>query len=206
MDPISQPPTKNDVVQETMVRAMKVALEMNQDYAIVSYDLAVALQTYSIQSLMSPTFDKLIILLGNFRLVMAFFGALGTFIAESGLEYLLTEAGILASGSLQGFLKGKFYNRCTRIHQIVAAVMERALFAKFRESLTDEETFLLLEIIASCTKWVQNIQSVTEDANFDKILEKYEDFFFNPTKTQNYTNLISKNEQFINLKNNFNHI
>ena len=29
VDPISQPPTKNDVVQETMVRAVKVALEMN---------------------------------------------------------------------------------------------------------------------------------------------------------------------------------
>ena len=121
---------------------MKVAKEMNLEYAIVSYDLAVALKAYSIQSLQSPMFDKLIILLGNFHLEMAFFGALGTFIAEDGIEYLLTESDILASGSVQGFLKGKFYNRCTRIHQIAATLMKRNLCTKFRESLSEEEKFI----------------------------------------------------------------
>ena len=50
---------QNEVVQETMVRAVKVEKEMNLEYAIVSYDLAVALKAYSIQSLQSPSFDKL---------------------------------------------------------------------------------------------------------------------------------------------------
>lgn len=74
MDPISQPPTRNDVVQETMVRAMKVAAENKQKYAIVSYDLAVALKAFSIQSLKSPDFDNLIILLGVFHVEHALFG------------------------------------------------------------------------------------------------------------------------------------
>lgn len=79
MDPISQPPTRNDVVQETMVRSMKVAAENKQKYAIVSYDLAVALKAFSIQSLKSPDFDNLIILLGVFHIELALFGALGTY-------------------------------------------------------------------------------------------------------------------------------
>ena len=62
LDPISQPPTGNDVVQEIMVRSMKVAAENKQEYAIVSYDLAVALKAFSIQSLKSPDFDNLIVL------------------------------------------------------------------------------------------------------------------------------------------------
>ncbi len=73
MDPISLPPTRNDVVQETMVRSVKVAQETNQGYAVVTYDLAIALKAYSIQALQAPTFDKLIILLGNFHLELAFF-------------------------------------------------------------------------------------------------------------------------------------
>ena len=36
MDSISLPPTRNDVVQENMVRAVKVVKEISQDYAIVS--------------------------------------------------------------------------------------------------------------------------------------------------------------------------
>lgn len=114
MDPIAQPPTNNDLVRETMVRSLKVARETKQDYGIVTYDLAVAQKAYCIQALQDPTFDKLVILLGNFHLELAFFGAIGTFLADSGIEYLLTESGILAEGSIGGFIKGKFLQQ---IHQ-----------------------------------------------------------------------------------------
>ncbi len=91
MDPISAPPTRNDVVRETMKRSMNVAAETQQQCGIVTYDLAVVLKAYSIQALDAPVFDNLLILLGNFNLELAFIGAVGTFINESGAEYLLTE-------------------------------------------------------------------------------------------------------------------
>ena len=67
----------------------------------MTYDLAVALKAYSIQSLDAPLFDRLLIMLGNFHLEMALFGAIGTYLNESGAEYLLTESGVLAEGSLK---------------------------------------------------------------------------------------------------------
>ena len=147
MDPISLPPTRNDVVRETMVRSLKVADETNQKYAVVTYALAVALKAYSFQALQEPAFDKLIILLGNFHLELAFFGALGTYIADSGIEYIFTESGVLSEGSLSGFMEGKFYNRCTRIHQILAGVLEQALLTRFLELLTNDEKTLLLGVM-----------------------------------------------------------
>ena len=108
MDQISASPTRNDVVRETMMRSLNVAKETKQEYAIVSCDLAVALKAYSIQYLDAPLFDNLLILLGNFHLKMALYGAFGTYIHESGAEYILTESGILAEGSLMGFIRGKF--------------------------------------------------------------------------------------------------
>ena len=68
MDPISAPPTRNDVVRETMKRSLNVAIETHQEYGVVTYDLAVALKAYSIQALDTPRFDKLLIMLGNFHL------------------------------------------------------------------------------------------------------------------------------------------
>ena len=59
----------------------------------------IILKAYSIQALQTP-FDKLIILLGNFHLELAFFGAVGTFLAD------ITEANVLAERSLAGFMKG----------------------------------------------------------------------------------------------------
>lgn len=90
MDPISASPTRNDVVRETMLRSMNVAVETHQEYSVVTYDLAVALKAYSIQSLDAPLFDRLLIMPGNFHLELAFYGAIGTFINECGADYLLT--------------------------------------------------------------------------------------------------------------------
>ncbi len=127
MDPISRSPANNDVVRETMIRTNNVAKETGQDYAVVTYDLAVALKAYSMQALETPLFDKLLIMLGNFHIELAFYGAVGTLINKSGIQFILTEADILAEGSMMGFIKGKFYNRCTRIHEILANVLEQKL-------------------------------------------------------------------------------
>ena len=64
---------------------------MKQKYAIVIYDLAVEHKIYCIQAVQAPKFDNLIILLGNLHIESAFFGAVGTYIADSGVEHLLTE-------------------------------------------------------------------------------------------------------------------
>ena len=149
MDLISAPPTRNDVVRETMKRSLNVAIETHQEYGVVTYDLAVALNVYSIQALDTPRFDKLLIMLGNFHLELAFYSAIGTFINESGAEYLLTESGILAEGSLMGFIRGKYYNRCVRIHDILALVMERKMYDTFKSTLAQETKDALNDLLSN---------------------------------------------------------
>ena len=179
MDPISLPPTRNDVVRETMVRSLKVADETNQKYAVVTYDLAVAPKAYSIQALQEPAFDKIIILLGNFHLELAFSGALGTYIADSGIEYILTESGVLAEVSLSGFMKGKFYNRSTRTHQILAGVLEQALLTRFLELLTNDEKTLLLGVMDNSDVTAEHCQTVANEKLFNEIMTKYDTLLHN---------------------------
>ena len=62
-----------------------MAIETLQEYGVVTYDLAVALKAYSIQTLDAPRFDKHLIMLGNFHLELAFYGVIGTFINERGV-------------------------------------------------------------------------------------------------------------------------
>lgn len=161
--------------QETMVRSLRVAKETKQEFAVVTYDLAVALKAYSIQALQAPAFDRVLILLGNFHLELAFFGAIGTFLADSGIEYILTEAGVLAEGSLAGFLKGKFYNRCTRIHQILAGVMEREIFSKYLDLMKDENSFALAMMCDSDSSG-EHCERVANDPRFVELMKRYELF------------------------------
>ena len=107
------------------------ASETNQEFAVVIYDLAIASKAYAIQALEEPRFDKLLILLGTFYVELAFFGAVGTFLNGSGIKIVFAESGVLAKGSLIGFMKGNLYNRCQSIHELVAIVLERLLFYEF---------------------------------------------------------------------------
>ena len=107
-DPIFRSPTNNDDVRETMDRTLKIASETNQEFAVITYDLAIASNAYAIQALEEQGFDKLLILLGNYHVELAFFGAVDTFLNGSGIDTVLAESGVLAEGSLIGFMKGNF--------------------------------------------------------------------------------------------------
>ena len=78
-------------------------------------------------------------MLGNFHIELSFFGAVGTFINESGIEFILTEADILAEGSVMGFIKGEFYNRCSHIHELLANVLELKLYEHFSRDIHEED-------------------------------------------------------------------
>ena len=62
---------------------------------------------------------------------MAFFRAIGKYIEDSGEAYILGEAGVIAEGSLNGYINGTHFNRCKRLHTLFATALESLYFAKF---------------------------------------------------------------------------
>ena len=115
---INASPTSTTVVIEALRRTLQIAAESQLSYLSLTCDLAIAKLAYQIQATEAPDFDIIFINLGAFHIEMAYFNAIGKYIAESGGPYILTESGILASGSMNAFIKGKHYNRCKRIHML----------------------------------------------------------------------------------------
>jgi len=130
---INQSPTSTSVVYETMKRAQEIASLCQQDSIIVTYDLAIAKIAFQIQKSETPMFDNLFIQMGDSHTMMAFFHAVGKLIEDCGLTDVLIDADILASGSVNGFIAGKHFNRCKRIHPIVAITLESLHFERFLE-------------------------------------------------------------------------
>ena len=73
MKPIQLSPTRIDFVKETIHQSQIVAEECDQDYGLVTYNLAIAKIEKRIQSKETPTFDNLFILFGSFHTEMSFF-------------------------------------------------------------------------------------------------------------------------------------
>lgn len=125
LTPINQSPTNIAVVYETMRQSQKVATECQETYIQVTYDLAIAKIAYQIQSTEAPTFDNLFIHLGSFHIIMSYFKAVGKFIDECGLPYMMIQSQLLASGSVNGFISGK------RLHPIVSLGLQILHFEDF---------------------------------------------------------------------------
>ena len=139
MPNLKEPITSLAVVRQTLGTTLKCGEECNQEYGIVTYDLNGTKPAMQIQVTESPRFDNVFTMLGAFHIVMAFFKALGKFTAESGGPDMLTETGVIASGSLNGVLTGKHFNHCKRIHPLLALAFESLHFKAFLKTRDFEE-------------------------------------------------------------------
>lgn len=170
MTQIDQSPTSLSVVAETLRICQKVARECKQSVISVTYDLAIAKMAYTIQATEAPTYDNVFIQLGSFHIELSFFKALGKYIAESGGPYVLSETGVLAAGSMKGFITGTHYNRCKRLHQLLAAAFEMLHFDSFLQTIEELTEDTVQDILTTSG----DLSSVRPSVR--KVLDEYEKY------------------------------
>ncbi|XP_076672225.1 uncharacterized protein LOC143371161 [Andrena cerasifolii] len=172
---INVSPTNTHVVIETMVQSQKVAQECGESYMQITYDLAIAKTALQIQSTEKPRFDNLFIHIGAFHIMMAYFKAIGKFIDNCGLSNIMVDTEMLASGSVNGLITGKHFNRCKRLHPLVSLAVEILHFESFMEvnniQVTDEMKIYLEEF-----KNHRSMTPVIEHEDLMQVFDKYEDY------------------------------
>lgn len=172
MPNIDRSPTNDDVVLETLSLTQKCAEECGQRYGVVTYDLDVAKRALKLQTTEAPKFDDVFVMFGAFHLEMCLFKAIGKAIKESGIAEMLVEAEVLASGSLNGFIECKNFNRCKRLHPMLALALEILHFLQFRESrseLDPEMDTVKMAIMSS----ESDIKVLRETPEFIRLFEEY---------------------------------
>lgn len=70
---INQSPTNDVVVMKTMCMALEIADQCNQQYIIVTYDLAIAMKALTIKAQKPDEFERLFINLGPFHIELSYF-------------------------------------------------------------------------------------------------------------------------------------
>ena len=113
------PVTENATIQHILKLPQQASREVHQQYTVVTFDLAVAKKAYSLVWQSLEEFSDEIVRMGSFHLTSAFMSALGKKMRCSGLEQVLIESGISASGSLEQILTGKHYNHALRVYKVV---------------------------------------------------------------------------------------
>lgn len=175
LTPINESPTNNSTVLKTLELSQDIANECQAPYVQITYDLAIARTSYCIQAQESPRFDNIFIHLGAFHIEMAFFKAVGTFIEDCGLTNIMTECELIANGSVAGFIGGKNYNRCKRLHSLVALTLQQLHFEAFLENkqLTVGES--VLEYLNTFLAH-EDVSPQVQHAETQRLIQSYEEY------------------------------
>ncbi len=139
---INHPITDYKTVQECLRYAEKATQEVGQKYVITTFDLGVCMKAYPITWNSPKRYEKHIILIGTFHLACAYMRMIGVKMEGSGLSDVLMEAGLMSSGSLNGVMSGKHYERAIHCHRVMIECLERLLYKQFlmskgKESISD---------------------------------------------------------------------
>ena len=94
-------------------------------YTHITVDAGAAAKFYHIIWNKPVEFNDVLIHLGDFHAMMEFFSIIGKIIQGSGFENIVYQAGLCTSGSINGVLTGKHYNRCWVVHESFAEGLER---------------------------------------------------------------------------------
>lgn len=181
LTPINASPTNASVVAETMLQSIQIADELNQTYMQVTYDLAIAKVALQIQATEKPKFDRLFIHLGSFHIMLAYFKAIGKIINDCGLSTIVTESQLLASGSVSSFIEGKHFNRCKRLHPIMALGLQ---ILHFRSFLQYENIEVTDDILSELDR-LQSCSTSSFIIENEQLMELYDNYAKYKEKTMN---------------------
>ena len=101
-------------------------------------DCGAAMKAYHVLWNNPDTFSDVILHLGDFHAMMEIFNIIGTIVAGSRFEDIIFQAGLCASGSLNGVMKGKHYNRAWMVHESFAEAIVRLFQERCDITMPDE--------------------------------------------------------------------
>lgn len=101
---------------------------------------------------------------------MAFFGVMGKYVAGSGFEEIIFQAGICSSGSISGVISGKQYNRCWAIHEAFSEALERLFMEAYIPEVAGS-----LQDFARHQPGARDIISFLDEPDLCAYVRKYEE-------------------------------
>ena len=169
---INAPITDYKTIQQCLKYSEQATHEVGQKYVITTFDLGVCMKAYPLVWNNSALYDEHIIMIGSFHVVCAYLKMIGKKMNGTGLSDILTEAGLVTSGSVAGVLAGKQYSRAMTSHKTLLEALERLMLEKFLEgsnrsslvdTLTYEPTELIQELLETPSSKSLNDASTNEE-------------------------------------------
>ncbi|KAG1711251.1 hypothetical protein GQR58_002553 [Nymphon striatum] len=131
LPPISSKVTEFSTIAKYMTYLQSLAASSNMSYVNITLDVGAAMNSYKFLWSNQHLFGNVVIHLGDFHFMKENFQVIGMLVDSSGFEDVVFQSGICSSGSLNGVINGRQYNRAWFVHSIFSEALERLLLRRF---------------------------------------------------------------------------
>ncbi|MCG7875527.1 MAG: hypothetical protein N0C90_04285, partial [Candidatus Thiodiazotropha endolucinida] len=132
-------PTEYSTVYTVLKTVQKITSSVGQATAVITFDLAIYVKAKEIQWRVPDELKNVVVRMGGFHIALNYLSLLGKMYSDSGLEDLLIESGVYASGTTSALMAGKQYNRGVRAHKLTFEALFRLQWQTFVEWLSEQE-------------------------------------------------------------------
>ena len=133
---IDSSPTEMPTVYTVLKRSIQMADQLGQQDVIIVFDQAIYAKANEIIWRCQEEMNRVVLRMGAFHIACTFLAVIGKRFGDAGLEDLIVEAEIVASGSVKKVFEGKHYNRAMRMHKIVYEALWRLRWVVIGKQLT----------------------------------------------------------------------
>ena len=139
LQPVNESPTNVSAMYTVMRRSQYFAHLLELPEVDCVYDQACYAKACQILWEAPDKFGNIVNRLGAFHTIPVFISCIFSLYGEAELIDIITESGIVATGSLQGVLTGHHYNRAVRTLKILYEALFRFQWQSFGEYLAETE-------------------------------------------------------------------
>ena len=119
---IDASPTELSTVYTLLKKSLEMATQLGLDDTVVVLDQAIYAKAVEVVWKHTEEFKAIVLRMGSFHITCVLLSVIGKRFRDGGLRDLLLVSGLVGSGSLNGVLEGKHYNRALRTHKVSAIV------------------------------------------------------------------------------------
>ena len=83
----------------------------------------------------------------------------------------------MAEGSMMAFIKGRLYNRCTMIYELLANVLEQKLYERFHLYTHEEDTDIFQQMMSTVPLEPRQAEEHISNEVVSQHLQLYKDYF-----------------------------
>lgn len=167
---IMAPPSDRDTVYTALMMAYNKGREIGLHTIFVTFDLPLYMKALEITLSSTPSspLQNIVVRLGGFHLIMSFLGAIGSIMAGSGLQELISV--VYSENSTKHILSGHAYARAIRAHFLIATALCNMILTNV--GIDEEEKAAVEKVLYCFSNLTHSKENITSNGNIISITLK----------------------------------